>query len=310
MTRYRPILAFGIALHLGSFILMILRIEPFYTFFYMFAWWSYILVLSCLNHLWKRNSLIFDRTAEFLCMVCFSVVLWLFFETYNFRLQNWHYLGVPIEPVLRWPGYLLAFGTVLPGIFETEKLLQNLGVFENVKGRGVQVNRPLRIRLVLIGVLMMVAPLISPHLFFPLIWLGIILVLDPILYGKGTANCSFLQQAEKGEYGSLLRAMLAGLICGVVWEFWNYWAGSKWIYTIPIFDFPEVFEMPILGYLGFPFFALECFLLYQVFLIFKAKLRQSRLLLAATVILCACYSALVFYGLDQWTVATFRVVLN
>jgi hypothetical protein len=45
----------------------------------------------------------------------------------------------------------------------------------------------------------------------------------------------------------------------VLWEFWNYWALAKWTYTVPYLDHLKVFEMPVLGYLGFPPFVLECY---------------------------------------------------
>jgi hypothetical protein len=47
-----------------------------------------------------------------------------------------------------------------------------------------------------------------------------------------------------------------------VWEFWNYWARTKWIYTVPILPDWKIFEMPVPGYLGFPAFAVECFTMY------------------------------------------------
>ena len=49
-----------------------------------------------------------------------------------------------------------------------------------------------------------------------------------------------------------------------MWEFWNFWAGSKWVYTVPFFRQWKVFEMPLLGFLGFPPFALECWILYHL----------------------------------------------
>jgi hypothetical protein len=310
MNRARVFLSLGVFIHLSSFVLMALRVEPFYTFFYLIVWWTFILVLSGLNHLLKRNSLLFDRSGEFVWIFLYSIVVWLFFEAYNFRLQNWYYVGVPVESFLRWPACLLAFGTVLPGIFETEKLLGNLGLFEKVKGRGIRVNKALRIRLVLTGVLMLFAPLVSPQLFFPLIWLAFIFLIDPILYTRSGKTNSFLYQAENGDYANLLRIMSAGLICGILWEFWNYWAGSKWIYSIPLFNYIKIFEMPVLGYLGFPVFALECFLLYQLFPILKRNLLSLTWRLPITVALALCYSAVIIYGIDKLTVVTYRVFWN
>jgi hypothetical protein len=43
----------------------------------------------------------------------------------------------------------------------------------------------------------------------------------------------------------------------------NIRAGSKWIYTVPGFEELKLFEMPLLGFLGFPPFALECFVIYR-----------------------------------------------
>ena len=56
--------------------------------------------------------------------------------------------------------------------------------------------------------------------------------------------------------------MLSGFLCGMLWEFWNFWSRAKWHYTVPIMERLKIFEMPVPGYLGFPAFALECFTMY------------------------------------------------
>jgi hypothetical protein len=59
-------------------------------------------------------------------------------------------------------------------------------------------------------------------------------------------------------------ALLAsGAICGVLWEFWNFWATTRWTYTLPYLGDAKLFEMPLVGYLGFPPFALECYAMWQ-----------------------------------------------
>jgi hypothetical protein len=63
---------------------------------------------------------------------------------------------------------------------------------------------------------------------------------------------------------SLVLALLAsGLVCGVLWEFWNYWALTRWTYSVPYVGSLKLFEMPVPGYLGFPPFALECYAMYH-----------------------------------------------
>jgi hypothetical protein len=65
---------------------------------------------------------------------------------------------------------------------------------------------------------------------------------------------------------------MAGAIAGILWEFWNFWSVSKWIYTVPIFGDIKIFEMPIIGYLGFLPFAVEIFVMWEtVKYIFKIK---------------------------------------
>ena len=59
-----------------------------------------------------------------------------------------------------------------------------------------------------------------------------------------------------------LSLLLAGIIMGFFWEFWNYWALPKWTYDVPFVGFFKVFEMPILGYLGYFPFAFELYAMY------------------------------------------------
>ena len=66
----------------------------------------------------------------------------------------------------------------------------------------------------------------------------------------------------RGDFRRLLSLLAGGFICGFLWEFWNYWALSKWTYTVPYFGNIRIFEMPVLGYLGFPPFAVECWVIY------------------------------------------------
>ena len=92
------------------------------------------------------------------------------------------------------------------------------------------------------------------------LWTSLVFLLDPINYWLGRA--SMFRDWERGWYGRTLAAFAGGLLCGFLWEFWNYWAGSKWIYTVPVPPHVKIFEMPVAGFLGFPPFAVECFTMY------------------------------------------------
>ncbi|MCH8819821.1 MAG: hypothetical protein IIB03_05810 [Acidobacteria bacterium] len=297
--------------HLAAFLLMLRGIEPISTYFYGFAWWTYIVFLSGVNHLRGKNSLLLDNPREFLWIFLFSTPVWLFFEIYNFRLNNWEYVGIPIEMYVRWPGYLISFGTVLPGLFETETFLKNLGVASKIRGRPIQVSPGLVNRLRVAGLLMMLMPLWQPALFFPMVWLGCIFLLDPILYHRDQQNASFLSQAEQGDYALMIRLLLAGMVCGGLWEFWNFWASAKWVYTIPYLGFLKVFEMPLLGFFGFPPFALECYLFYRCFLLFRERHIHGRKLIPALALIAVIlYCNLTFAGIDRLTIESYKVTFG
>jgi hypothetical protein len=99
------------------------------------------------------------------------------------------------------------------------------------------------------------------------VWLGFIFLLDPVNARLGGPTLA----ADRNRTINLL---LSGLLCGVLWEFWNYWSGAKWHYTVPIMEHVKIFEMPLPGYLGFPPFALECFTMFvSLRLMFRRALR-------------------------------------
>lgn len=117
---------------------------------------------------------------------------------------------------------------------------------------------------VAIGVVLLITPFVVPaparvYMAAP-VWLGFIFLLDPLNAWLGTE--SLLVDLESGHVDRMLNLAFSGLLCGVLWEFWNYWAGAKWHYTVPIMEDLKIFEMPVPGYLGFPAFAIECFTMY------------------------------------------------
>jgi hypothetical protein len=98
---------------------------------------------------------------------------------------------------------------------------------------------------------------------FGFVWLGFVLLLDPVNFRAGRP--SFLAACRAGDRAFIRRWLVAGIVCGVLWEFWNYWALAKWRYVgVPVFPSVRLFEMPLAGYLGFPPFALEVFALYHL----------------------------------------------
>src|SRR3989344_5355669 len=111
---------FGLFLYAG----WVKRWEPFHTYFYLFAWASFLWVID--RTLASRAGISpLSRPRSLARLLCLSTTFWLNFEVFNFRLSNWVYLNVPTERWLRWPGYALSFATVMPGILMVRKLVDS-----------------------------------------------------------------------------------------------------------------------------------------------------------------------------------------
>jgi hypothetical protein len=295
----------GLLLLVVSEYCLLHKIEPFATWFYCFAWWSYILLADSVLLKIRGRSLLYSRRREFWTMLPISIFVWLIFEAFNFRIQNWSYSVVAMEAWQRWIGYLVSYATVLPGIFITADLVELLwkpssgpAASEHAFLYSPETPRhsPLWIAF---GLCMTVAPLVWPRYFFPAVWVGPIFLLNPLLGHLGIRALSF--DLRSGDRRRIWCLMLAGLICGVLWEFWNYWAGSKWIYSVPFFGEWKVFEMPALGFLGFLPFALECWIIYHLFVAVLRRL-HSRIAQAMLWLGTAAISVLIMMGIDAFTV--------
>ena len=260
MMNFLLLLA-GPAFIVATFALMLLRVEPFANFFYLCAWYGLIFTFDQLIRRREGRSLILRCGPGFLLLLFWSAVIWYFFELLNFRLQNWYYVFVIDHSVIRPLGTVLSFATVLPGIFWIDHYLSCCGICREVRGFPRRFSPGGLRNLQLAGLLFLVLPMLFPTYFFPLVWGILFLFLAPINYRRG--GNGLLRQLEEGNYGPLLRMLLAGLIAGFFWESLNFWARAKWIYTVPFFDRLKLFEMPVAGFLGFPPFAVECAVFYR-----------------------------------------------
>jgi hypothetical protein len=243
------------------------------------VWTGYILFVDALLFKIKGRSLLINDRPEFLVLAVISIGGWWLCELYNaprFWKSDlelwWHYHNLEPNPYLRRFGYDWAFATIFPLQFLTADLFR-LTLFKRfANSRVVRINqRPLLIVFVIIGAVAVVSPLIFPSVWLaPIIWLSFILLLDPLNALRGWP--SIVGDLARGDWRRLLSLLGAGLVCGFLWEFFNYWALSKWTYTVPYFGNIKIFEMPVLGFLGFPPFAIECWAMY----IFVRSLLSSR----------------------------------
>ena len=109
---------------------------------------------------------------------------------------------------------------------------------------------------------MLALMLLWPTYFFPLAWTSVVLLLEPLCCLLGRR--SLLTDLERGDWRMLASLWAGVLLCGLCWEAWNYWSYPKWIYHVPGVGFAKVFEMPLLGYLGYLPFSLELWLIRRL----------------------------------------------
>jgi hypothetical protein len=285
---------------------MLLRLDPFATWYYPLAWWPFILAMDALVCALQGHSMLWRDPRGFLVLSLMSVPVWLLFELVNLVLQNWYYVGSSHSRLVRWVGYTISFATVLPGILEATELAGAMGLFRRVGVRPIRVTSRTYAKLWVLGALCILLPLVWPRYGFPFIWLGVVFLLEPFIHRWGHGG--LLRDWENGTFTTLVRLLAGGLICGFAWEFFNISALSKWIYTVPFFDELKLFEMPVAGFLGFPPFAVECYVIVQFVGMFR---RGGRL--ALTRPMGWCVAGLVglgsvgaFHLLDLYTVSSLQ----
>jgi hypothetical protein len=312
---------FGIALLLVSEIFLFKKVDPFYSWFYCFAWWSYILTIDAIIYRLKGNSLLLSRTREFFLMIPWSIFIWLIFEAANLSLENWYYINLPYSKVERWLGYAVAYGTVLPGMFETAELLETVGLFKKSKIKNTVISNEGHSVIILLGILCLISSVLIPEYFFALIWVGFIFLLEPFIYRFG--GKSLLKGLEEGNPKKIYLLLIAGLICGLLWEFWNFWSLSKWVYIVPFFEERKGFEMPFLGFLGFPPFAIQAYVMYNFISLFRSgrgweestyrlypDKKTRPLTIVLTAVLIGSFSVFIFRAIDFNTVDSYFTRLN
>ena len=250
----------GLAAMAAATVLLALKIWIVTIYFTPIMWTGYILAVDAAVLAVRGRSMLVNSGAAFAAMASLSVPLWLVFEAYNVRLQNWSYIGLPENWLPRNLGYAWAFATIWPAILETTEFLLATQFFG---GSRRPILLPHRL-LVAVGATLMVLPVALPRVLgcylFGLVWIAFAFLLDPLNYYARRA--SIVADLRGGDRTRLWALMGAGLICGFFWECWNYPAGAKWIYIFPLFQQAKIFEMPLIGYLGFPAFAVEVFAMY------------------------------------------------
>lgn len=297
--------ALGVAIFAAGVTALALDLPRWNAVWYVPAWWGYLLVVDAGVHRLSGRSWVGERRRRLAVMLFWSAPFWFLFEAFNLRLENWYYVFVLRDA---WWGEIvawLAFATVLPACCFHAELVRGLGWFEETRWRPLVVGPGTELVVAALGVASIAGPIVWPRYAFALVW-GATLWL-PDLLNRRAGEPSLLGDLERGDPRRLLRLLTGGLFAGVAWESLNFWARSKWIYTVPFFEDWKIFEMPVLGFLGFPVLAVAAFSFWVLLL---RVLRGGGWKVWALAVVAVAGSHFAFEGLRQHTVRSERPLLG
>jgi len=231
-------------------------------YYFPFIWFGFILFVDGLVYRFRGRSLIKNNFKNFISLFLVSLLFWFIFEVISSEpVQGWFYIKLY---EFSYSEYLIlssiVFSFVLPTIFEVTDLISILTSFK-FKTKKLKPTKRFLYLLILLGLTSLVIPIFIPELTFPLIWISLFLIFDPINYLN--KQPSIIRSIVESDWEMPSSLLVSGVICGFFWEFWNFWSYPKWSRNIPFFDFYRSFDISMSGYLFYFFFSWELFAMYH-----------------------------------------------
>lgn len=227
-------------------------------------WFGFILTMDALCYRRKKDSLLSRNWPFFIVLFVLSSPLWWLFEWLNQFTAYWEYH--PRESFSDLEFFLwssLNFSVVIPGMFVAAEWVGSFRWINTFKGRfRVGGSHWVQVLFFIFGLLMLACVFLYPEYAPAFLWMSLYFLLDPLNLWLGYK--SLLSETAQGDWRTVMALWIGSLICGFFWELWNYYAWPKWVYHLPFAEFWYVFEMPLLGYLGYLPFSLELYCLYQL----------------------------------------------
>ncbi|SDT56425.1 hypothetical protein SAMN05444162_5001 [Paenibacillaceae bacterium GAS479] len=262
-----------------SWLLMWVRIPALpllNAFSFVPLWWSFILLLD--GVVYKRsggNSILAKKPHLMQILAIVSCFSWFVFEYLNFFvLANWYY---PNNTILSDFGnvfwFSLSYTTVLPAIFEWYTLLLTFPALRKRYSNGpkLKVSRQMLLLFYGAGVILAFGMGYFPSQLFWVLWVALVPLLSAAMGIAGLWTP--FTPLRNGNWSPILLIAIATLLNGLFWELWNFGSGyfnsetitnpNFWKYSVPYLDKIHLFsEMPILGYFGYLFFGVNCWIMW------------------------------------------------
>lgn len=241
-------------------------------------WLGCIVTVNAATFARTRRCMMLHCPRYFLSLFPLSAAFWWLFEYLNRFVQNWYYVGaVEMSSLEYFVRTTLPFSTVLSAVLSTAELLTSYPAVSE----GMDWFRPIRLSsmkqvswsLLTLSCLGLLAIGRWPNYLFPLVWVGPLLLVVSLqeLAGRPTV----LSSLARGDWRGMWISALAALICGFFWELWNWKSLAHWEYAIPFVHRFQLFEMPLIGYVGYLPFGLECVAVADLCLSRQAPAKQD-----------------------------------
>lgn len=228
-------------------------------------WLGFILLVDGLVLRRTGTSLAVRSPKIMVVMFIVASPYWWAFEGINEITQNWVYVTSTEEDSGGLVGVIeasLSYSTVIPAVFEVSELIGSFGFIKRfARLPSLVLSRPQIILAGVFGLGSLVTMLIWPTYLFPMTWLCLFFIFDPI--NNLTGRPSIIAQVKNGDYRTVVAFALGALVCGFFWEMWNRDASVSWEYNIGYLDFARIFQMPLLGYGGYLPFGLETYAMFH-----------------------------------------------
>jgi hypothetical protein len=245
--------------------------------------WGFTFIID--GFVYRRSgghSIIGEKPTEMCAIGIASISGWMIFEFLNFFIHmNWYYPfglsnGMTQSKFLLYA--LIGSSGLLPMAFEWYDLLLTFPWLRYRYSSGVKIILPLWARIVLFIAALAAMFLMGlyPAIFFCVVWLSPLLILTILLGHLGIWTP--FTAIKTGNWAPFMVFALAYLGQGLAMECWNYFSGTHsggvliatqtpayWVYHIPYVYRFRIFEMPLVGYLGYLPFSVYCWIWWIVF---------------------------------------------
>ena len=238
----------------------------FWGFTLMLDGWVYIRA--------NRNSLISRSPRELIGIGVAATGGWMLFDYLNFFVdENWFYPKGDLIPDDEFTVYAIvgSSGLMMP-IFQLYNLL-NTTKFRHRFDKGPKLSLPKSIRIILL--ILALSGMFSigffPNGMFGVLWVSPLIIISVVLANMGIWTP--FTPIKEGNWSPLLTYALTYVIYGFSLECWNYFSSTHdssdpsnnitftpayWVYSLPYVNVLHVFEMPLLGFLGYTPFGIYC----------------------------------------------------